>query len=153
MTVNTIGIYSALQTHALSLGIFADVMGHEPMSAPAFGERMTLSFWSASIVPILSSGLNSASMRWELNGRIYKADQTQPSEDIDPEVVSAALSFLGSLTGGFSLNGLIRCVDVFGSDGAGLSGEPGWYDMDEVTYRTMDIRIPLLINDVLDLVA
>jgi hypothetical protein len=114
---------------------------------------MTLSFWSNGIRPILSSGLNSASMRWELNGRIYKADQTQPREDIDPEVISATLSFLGSLTGGFSLGGLIRCVDVFGSDGEGLSGEPGWYEIDDAKYRTMDIRIPLLINDVLDLVS
>lgn len=153
MSVDTVGIYNALETHALSLGIFADVRGHEPMSAPAFGERMTLSFWSNGIRPILSSGLNSASMRWELNGRIYKADQTQPREDIDPEVISATLSFLGSLTGGFSLGGLIRCVDVFGSDGEGLSGEPGWYGMDDATYRTIDLRIPLLINDVLDLVS
>lgn len=152
MAIDPSAIFNALESHALSLGLFADVRGHEPMSAPAFGERMTLSFWSGPITPVLSSGLASVSMRWELNGRIYKADQTQPREDIDPEVISATLKFFASLTGDFELGGLIRYVDVFGSDGQGMGGEPGWYEQDDVKFRTMDITIPLLINDELDLV-
>jgi hypothetical protein len=150
MTVDYRAIRDALETHALSLGVFGAVNGHEPRSAPAYGDSLVLAFVVGPMQPVRSSGLNVLSYRLEVLGRIYRTDKIG-SDDVDPECVTAAFSLFSSLAAGFTLGGLIRCVDFLGSDGEGLSAEPGYADQGEDQYRIIDIMIPLIINDVSDL--
>lgn len=152
MALDGAGIFSALESHALRLGIFAAVNGHEPKSAPAFGDGIVLTLSLGNFHPILSSGLNSLSYRIEVLGRIYRTDAIG-SDAVEPEVLSVALAFFTSLSGGFSLGGLIRCVDVLGSDGEQMSAEPGYLKIGDESFRTVDLLIPLLVNDVMTLGA
>jgi len=54
---------------------------------------------------------------------------------------------MGAYSGDFTLGGLVRDVDLLGHSGQQLSALPGWLDMGEAKYRTVDITIPMVISD------
>lgn len=153
MALDASGILNGMKTAAQSLGVFDQVLLHEPKSAPQLGNAVTLALWSGPIRTIQSSGLNSVSLRWEIHGRVFHSAFTEPADDIEVAVASAAVAYYTSLLGGFSLGGLIRCVDVYGSDGEELSCDDGYIEQDSKVFRCYELRIPLLINDVIDLAA
>ena len=147
------GIMDKLISLGMETGQFSNVNGHEPQSAPSIQGDMTLALVSGPITTIESSGLNTASLRWEITGRIFTSAQSKPADDIDPNVVTAAATYLAALCASFTLGGLVRCVDVWGMDGDKLSATPGYLEQDKMVFRTMDLVIPLLINDELGLTA
>lgn len=148
MTLDTRGIRDALITHGKKLGVFDVVLAHEPKSKPGAGTALAL--FSGELMPVESSGLSSTSMLWVWYGRISIPMMREPQDDIDADLLSAAAAFIGSLTGGFTLGGLVRAVDVFGAHGSPLGGEPGFLDHDGTKYRVFVITIPLIVNDVFD---
>lgn len=148
-------ILKKLETFAHATGYFESVNGHEPKSAPTLFDQMNLSFWSGPIVPISSSGLKSISYRWQIEARIFVSADSEPADDIDPAIITATFAFFGKLAEDFDLGqgGRVRCIDFYGSDGEPLSATPGYYEYDGNVVRTMDIVIPLLLNDVTDIGA
>lgn len=155
--INSAAILNALQTHALRTGYFANVNGHEPKSPPQVRDQVTLSFWAGPLRVIESSGLTSASYRWDIIGRIYANASTEPGDSLDPTVMDATFAFLTSLAADFTLDSVLpagvsrlRAIDFQGSDGEPVNATPGYYDYEGTTYRTMDLVIGLLINDVTD---
>jgi len=152
MAVDGKGIFEALESHALRLGVFGAVNGHEPKSPPVYGDSLVLTLALGPFRPITSSGLQSLSYRIEVLGRIWKTNSSE-TDATEPEILSAAITFMSSISGGFTLGGLIRCVDVLGMDGEQMQAEPGYVDMGDDKYRTIDLMIPLLVNDVMTLGA
>ena len=149
--MDEVAIMSKLTSLGQATGVFAAVEGHEPNSAPALQGALTLGLWAGPLTTIREGGLNSSSMRWEIQGRIYISAWGEPQDDIDPAIVSAAASFLAALAGAFTLGGLVRCIDMYGMSGDRLVAIPGYVEQDKKVYRAMDLMIPLLINDVLEL--
>ncbi len=151
--IDATAIFQALESHALSLGIFGAVNRHEPASPAALGDAMTLILECGTPEPCASaSGLNSISYRWQIDGTIYRNVKT-PDDFVEPELVTATLALFTSFAGGFTLGGLIRNVDFYGADGEQLTAVPGWLPVDDDNaYRCMQLSIPLIINDVMDLV-
>lgn len=139
----------ALISYGQSCGMFTTVLGHEPKSAPVVDrEAVTLALFSSTIGPA-RSGLASTSLRWEIGGRIYLSAFTEPADDIDPLVVDASVAYLAILCANYSLGGLIANVDIRGADGDPLLATPGYIEQDQKVFRSMDLRIPLIINDVM----
>lgn len=148
--MNSKTIMDALVSYGQRCGMFTTVLGHEPKSAPVVDrEAVTLALFAGPLEPAVSSGLTSASIRWEIAGRIYLSAFTEPADDIDPLVTDATVAYLAMLCANYSLGGLIRCVDIFGSDGDKLLATPGYVEQDKKVFRSMDLRIPLIINDVM----
>jgi len=148
--VDTGAILNAMASAGQVTGLFSGVLMHEPKSAPT-GAAPTLALWAGPLTTIQSSGLNSASLRLQINARIYQNGFAEPADNIDPEVVNAASEYLRSLAGQFTLGGLIRCIDFFGMDGEPVKADSGYLEMDKRIYRCMELEIPLLINDVWEL--
>lgn len=144
-------IFDALTGLGSSTGVFSSVNGVEPTSAPVSGDAVHLALWSGAIRPAQSSGLNSASIRWEIQGRIYTNGFKETADD--SAIGIAAVAFLAAISNSYTLGGLVRQVDIFGQEGDGLEATPGYLEQDKKVYRVMDLRIPLIINDVLDEVA
>lgn len=144
MSVDTKAIMSKLATIGQKSGLFVKVSKYEPRGQP--GSKVTLSLISGPMAPIKSSGLNNASLRWQIDGRVYMPMNYEPAEDLDVILTAAAAKYLEALCGEFTLGGLIRCIDVFGSDGPGLSATPGYIQQGEKLYRVITLEIPLLIN-------
>jgi hypothetical protein len=62
-------------------------------------------------------------------------------------VVDACDALFEAYSADFELGGNVRNVDVLGAQGSPLSARFGFTTIDKQTYRTIDIVIPLVIND------
>lgn len=139
-------VFDAVKSHALTTGLFRSVATHEPKNAPANGPHMAL--YVSGIRPIDSSGLNSTSALVVITGRIYlDIELTEPHDEVDPDLVAATDTYMGKLIGDYTLGGNVRAVDVRGGEGTPLQAQAGYITIDQTTFRSMDITIPVLIND------
>lgn len=146
MALNTTTIRAQVVSHAQTLGLFGQVLAHEPMSAP--GSGLTYAVWATDLGPLpLGSGLASTSSRLELTGRVYMPADTEPMDDVDLQVTGAADALIAAYSGDFELGGNVRHVDLLGAYGTALRARFGYLDIGTTTYRMATLTIPLVIND------
>lgn len=138
-------IWSGLLSHLKALGVFADVLGHEPVDPPV---GLVAALTGDTINPVTSSGLGATSTRLNLVLRIYLSADTEPRDDIDPTMVTAFAKVGASLSGDFDLGGLLREVDLLGIEGEPLSGRFGYVRIVGPLYRLLTVQLPLVCNDV-----
>jgi hypothetical protein len=147
MTLDVSGVYAQVVSHAKRLGIFNQVLTHEPKSAP--GNGLTCSIWLSSLEPVARvSGLAATSVRMELSIRIYENFKSQPDDDIDPRLLDAVAKLMEAYTGDFELGSAAMAVDLLGAHGTGLRGEGGYLQQDNSLYRVVVITLPIVIADV-----
>jgi hypothetical protein len=146
-------IQDAAVSHAQRTGYFDAVNAHEPKAAP--GNGVTCAVWVQDISPIRAGGLNSTSLRVELNVRIYMSMLQEPQDAIDVNGVLALDSLLQAYTNDFQLDGLsnLRMVDLLGAYGVGLSARAGYLDASGKPQRVFTIVLPLIMNDIWNQVA
>jgi hypothetical protein len=140
-------ILSAIESHALRLGVFETVNTHELKSAPGTGLRCEI--WNQSGGPALrGSGLQqtSAVLLWQI--RVRTNMLAEPQDRIDPEVMGAVDLLITAYSAGFTLGGLVRNVDLLGAAGqGGLRWQAGYLRQDQGVYRVMDVYLPTVVND------
>lgn len=133
-------------SHAQGLGLFGNVLDHEPVSAP--GSGLTYAVWAKNIRPIPArSGLASVSVRLEINGRVYMPVDTEPQGDVDVAVTGAVSGLFNAYCGDFQLGGVVAEVDLLGQYGATLGADLVYTRFDSTTYRVASLIVPLVIND------
>lgn len=137
---------SAAMSHAQGLGMFGQVLGHEPVSAP--GSGLIYALWVSDLVPVPArSGLNSVSVRLELTGRVFMPADSQPEDDVDTTVTTAVNGLMREYCGDFTLGGTVADIDLLGAHGPALRAKFGYARFDSTTYRVATLTIPLIIND------
>lgn len=151
MALNVTGILDAVVSHALSLGFFEAVNTHEPKSSPGHG--LSAAVWVQDIGPGPGSGLASTSSLLVLNLRLYTSMLTEPQDAIDPNLMDALDALMAAYHGDFTLDGLVRNVDVFGAGGVPLRAQAGYITQDSTLLRVMTIALPLIVNDLWEQVA
>lgn len=140
-------ILSAVESHALTTGVFERVNRHEPKNAP--GSGLTAAIWVDAVDPYSGgSGLAATSGRITLKIRIYQNFKSEPQDAIDPTVTAAVDLLLANYSGDFELGGNVRNVDLLGAGGTPLSARAGYLNQDGTLFRIMDITLPLIINDI-----
>lgn len=134
-------------SHAQSLGLFGNVLGHEPVSAP--GSGLTCAVWVSRVAPVpAGSGVAAGTGRLELMGRVFMPADTEPADDVDIAVTGAVDALLTALFADFTLGDTIRNVDLLGAHGTPLSAGFGYTSFaGGTTYRVATLTIPLIIND------
>jgi hypothetical protein len=153
MTLNLNTYRDVLTSHAQATGLFGQVLGHEPISAP--GSGLTAAFWVSRIGPVpAGSGLKATTGRLELMATLLEPADTEPADGVDVDVVGAADALLAAYSGDFELGGNVRMVDLLGAYGTALSAVFGYTRFaGGTTYRAATLTIPLIINDVWGQVA
>jgi|SRR6188768_20205 len=144
--MNVPGILDAVVSHALSLGIFEVVNTFEPTTSPS--KDLSAAIWVNDIEPVQSSGLNETSVRIELTVQIMTHTIQDPIDMIDPSLLEAVDTLLDTYSNDFTLDGLLREVDLLGSEGTPLRASFGYVDYDDNQYRVAIITLPLIVNDV-----
>jgi len=140
-------IYAQVVSHAKRLGIFSQVLTHEPKTAPA--EGLTCSIWLSSLNPVAEvSGLAATSLRLELSVRIYENFKSQDEDAIDPRILDAVSKLMEAYTGDFQLGGTVMDVDLLGAHGEPLGAEGGYLSQDGSMYRVVVMTLPIIISDV-----
>jgi len=142
--LRTIG--DAVVSHAQSTGQFDKVNMHEPKSK--LKTAITCAIWTQGIDPLPgASGLTSTTARILYNIRIYQNMLMEPQDAIDPRVMEATYALMAGYSDDFTLDGLIRNVDLLGQFGFALAAQAGYVAIDDTMYRAMDISLPLIVND------
>jgi hypothetical protein len=140
-------LFQALESHAMTLGLFSRVNLHEPENAP--GARLSCSITLGAVTPTpAASGLASVSLTVTFNVRIYSPMITKPLDNLDPDLLGATATLLGEYAGNFTLGGLVRDVDPLA-----LRATPAYLDQDGKEFRTMTITLPVVVNDAWNEVA
>jgi hypothetical protein len=145
--VDIASIASKITSHASKTGLFENVVGHEPKSAPGAG--MTCAAWGMEIGPMVSgSGLDytSALLLWRVE--LYLSMLTEPMDDIDPRLMTAASTLIGEYSGDFDLGGETRNIDLLGESGTTLKGRMAYKSIDNKIFRTCSIDLAIVVNDV-----
>lgn len=146
--MDSAGIFAAAQSHAQGLGYFDEVNTHPVTNPP--GNQIVCSITLGPIRGVgAMSGLHSTSGVVTMLQRIYKNIQTEPQDHIDIDVLKVVDALFAAYSGDFTFGGLIRNVDILGQTGAQMMAAPGWLPWPDGggTYRTVDITLPLIIND------
>lgn len=142
------GIHAALIDHALTLGLFTSVSGHEPKAAPVLG-GIHAAFWFDLSEPARGkSGLASTTMRLVWNLRIGQDMLKEPQDDIELDLLVASSAMHQAYSGDFELGGLVHEVDLLGEAGTPLSTRGGYLNHDNRLYRIHVVTIPLIVDDV-----
>jgi hypothetical protein len=138
---------ASVQSHAMTLGLFEKVNGHEPKNAPGHG--LTAAIWAQRIDPVpAASGLAATAGRIELNVRIFTNMMREPQDAIDPEMATATIALMGAYSADFDLGVTdVREVDLLGEYGTPLSAQAGYLTQDGKLYRVMTITLPVIVND------
>ncbi|MEU3851722.1 hypothetical protein [Streptomyces sp. NPDC029554] len=107
--------------------------------------------WVEQIGPARGgSGLSSTSSRLVLYVRLYASLMQQEPDAIDPALMDALDWLMAAYSGDFTLNGLVRQVDLLGTYGDPLSARAGYLAEGSAEYRVMTITLPLIVNDLWD---
>lgn len=139
-------LFSAIRSTAKRLGLSGEVIGHDPESAPPAG--VSVSIMLGTVKPVTSSGLAAVSGEVTLMVHVWDFAQKRPLDDLDPEVLGATCALMGALAGGFTLNGTVRNIDLFG-----MSAAPGYVNFEGKEFRTVAITVPIIINDMFEEVS
>jgi hypothetical protein len=128
------------------LGVFSTVLFHEPRNPPS--SMPAAAIWWRDLIPAQSSGLASVSGTVTFTIRIFQSAMgTIPQNKIDPALMKNAALILQALSGGFTLGGTVREVDLLGAEGTALSVKSGYLPHGDVLLRVADITVPVVIND------
>lgn len=148
MSLDTTAIIHALTSDAKQLGVFAKVNGSEPRNAP--GKGMYLTYRLDRVRPARSSGLSSTSVLVVVAARIQSPLLAEPQDQVDPGISKALDRLINRYATGFTLGGLIRAVDIRGMEGIALEGRYAYIEQDRRQFRTFELAIPMIVNDVWD---
>jgi len=138
-------LFASVVSEAQRLGIFTQVIGHEPKNAPPGG--LSCACWWADISPARTSGLASTDGRVEFAARVYSNMLQEPQDGIDPDILSAVGLLIGAYTDGFTLGGTVMEVDLLGAYGDALSAKAGYINHDNRLFRIGEITVPVIVND------
>ncbi len=140
-------LFNKIESHAKGSGLFDSVNTHEPKSAP--GGKLHCAIYVTGLRPMpLGSGLASTTGVVTLIARIYLPMIQEPQDKIDPTIVAAADTLMSKYSGDFSLGSSARNIDLLGSTGESLEARAGYITIDQTVFRSMDITIPIIVNDV-----
>jgi hypothetical protein len=141
-------IFAKVMGHAQASGLFENVLGHEPTSAP--GSGLTCAVWVNDLSPARRrSGLAATSVRLELGLRVMTPADQEPQDDVDVQMVSATGALMTAYSGDFTLDGTVE-IDLLGAYGDPLRARFGFIGLDSTVYRMAAITLPLIINDAFD---
>lgn len=147
MSLDIRGVLDAIQSHASASGYFDAVNGAEPTSPPDTS-GLSCAVWVEQIGPARGgSGLSSTSVRLCFYVRLYTGLLTEPSDALDPKLMTALDALMAAYSADFTLGDLVREVDLLGQYGDPLSARAGYLVEGGTEFRVMTITLPVVVND------
>jgi hypothetical protein len=142
VTFDATALFHAVESHAMTLGIFPGGVNIHESAAPP--EKPACSFWLGPGAPYQQgSGLASTAARVTILARIFSSRMQRPLDGIDPAVLNSTFTLVGEYNASFTLGGLIRNVDVMS-----VRWTPGYLEYaGGQGWRVVEVTLPVIIND------
>lgn len=150
--LDLVGLFNAVETHAMGAGIFDTVTGHEAKSAPGHGLHYEI--WAGNVTPVQTSGLNLTTVRVIIQGRVKCDMMRAPLDLIETDTLYATDRLMAAYSGQFQLGMTgVRSIDLLGMHGVMLDARPGYINQNSRLFRVVDITIPVICNDAWEQIA
>lgn len=141
--VNT--LISNVASGAKNLGVFQQVLKHEPKAPPQNGT--TLALWWTAIKPSKNySDLTSTAGVVTLTNRVYINMLQKPEDYVESSLLTAVSTLIGEYSSEFSFGSTVIAVDLLGIEGTPMSATTGYVDISHTLYRTANITVPVIID-------
>lgn len=141
--INT--LIANIKSGAQNLGLFQQVLQHEPKSAPQHAQ--TLAFWVVDIKPSkVYSDLTATAGVVTFHNRIYVNALSKPEDQVEGNLLTAVSTLIGEYSSEFSFGGTVINVDLLGAEGTPLSMTTGYVTIDSKIFRMANIVTPVIID-------
>ena len=136
-------IFAAVQSVPMRLGIYDNVLTHEPKSAPS---GWSVGMWIDYLGPLpRTSGLDYTSALMAFIVRSYTSALAQPLDDIDPRITAAVSTMMAAYSAGFTLDGTVMAVDLLGMSGRRMEARAGYVHLGQSWMRVVDLTLPIIV--------
>jgi hypothetical protein len=139
-------ITARLVSFVAEQGVVEDVNGGDIRHMLSGGLRAGI--FVTDMTTIQSSGLAVVSVRLEQTIRLYERMQVEPSDVLDVDTLRAVDAICNAIVNDFTIDGIVRQVDVLGAHGQPLRARPGFLPVQEQECRIVDVIVPLICDDV-----
>ena len=149
MAFNIANTLNAVSSHISASGYVNDVQIGEPVSVPDATDRIFAGIWMTSAVVVEVTLSNTVELH-TTNVRLYKRaafGQGDDSGDVEQSLALATSQISSDLIGEFDLGESIRNIDVAGQYGGGLTATWGYVTIAQTVFRSVDIVVPLVVDD------
>ena len=149
MAFNIKNTHSAIASHVARTGYVNDVRIGEPVSPPDAIDKMhaAIMMQNVSVVELTLSNTVELHM---VQLRLYRRaafGEGDDAGDVEQEMAIAVSQVTSNLIGEFDLGGTLRNIDIAGQFGAGLTATWGYITIGSTVFRTVDISVPLIVDD------
>lgn len=149
MTLNSEALIEAVASHAMTTGRFEQVNQYEAKNKVTSGLFCDVTVVSGVAIP-LASGLDVTAALVVMSVVAYANGATEPMDGTEVALLNTVDDLLTLYNGDFTLDGLIRNVDIMGAYGPPLGWTMGHMDRSGGPIRAAEITLPLVINDAWD---
>lgn len=133
-----------IQSYLAASGEFDDVLLGEPEAIS--GDRLTGAIYVAGTT-IADVSLGTISTVYNVMVRLYKDMLAEPTRDIEYILARVVQDIASDLLGDFDLGASIRHIDAAGIYGTPMSAVWGYVSVASTMYRSVDMTVPLVVND------
>jgi hypothetical protein len=145
-------VFDAVVSHFQACGWFERINKHEPKASPGTG--LTAAVWWQRTRPApTQSGLDVTTAVIDFTGRIYTNMLQEPADMVDPNMAKASSNLIRRFTEDFTLDNLIKQIDVLGTAGVQLEAVAGYLELSGNLYRASTLTIPCIVNNVWNQIA
>ena len=149
MAFNIKATLDAISSHIARTGYVNDVRIGEPVSPPDAIEKMHAAIYMAS-AGVVSLTLSTTIEVHSVVVRLYRRAAFGQGDDagqVEAEMALAVSQVTSNLVGEFDLGATMRNIDIAGQYGQSLSATWGYITIGNTVFRTVDLTVPLVVDE------
>ena len=149
MAFNIQSTLDAITSHISRSGYVADASVGEPVSPPDAVDRLHAAIYMSGAT-IAELTLTNTIEVHTVVCRLYRRaafGQGDDAGDVEKDVALAVSEISSNLVGEYDLGATIRNIDIAGQYGTGLSAVWGYITIGSTVFRTVDLTIPVVVDD------
>ena len=149
MAFNIKGTLDAIASHISRTGYVNDVRIGEPTSPPDATDKIHAAIYMQN-VSVVELTLSKTVELHVVQVRLYRRAAFGEGDDagyVEQEIALAVSQISSNLIGEFDLGGTLRNIDVGGIYGTSLNGTWGYVTLGGTVFRTVDMIVPLVVDD------
>ena len=149
MAFNIKATLDAISSHIARTGYVNDVRIGEPVSPPDAIEKMHAAIYMAG-AGVVSLTLSTTIEVHSVVVRLYRRAAFGQGDDagqVEAEMALAVSQVTSNLVGEFDLGSTMRNIDIAGQYGQSLSATWGYITIGNTVFRTVDLTVPLVVDE------
>jgi hypothetical protein len=149
MAFNIKATLDAISSHIARTGYVNDVRIGEPVAPPDAVDKMHAAIYMTS-AGVVSLTLSTTIEVHSVVVRLYRRAAFGQGDDagqVETEMALAVSQVTSNLVGEFDLGATMRNIDIAGQYGQSLSATWGYITIGNTVFRTVDLTVPLVVDE------